>query len=157
MEWITKYLVCDHNLITQQVLPIAYFLIAPFDNALVSPINYILRLGKTIATYSWHLSLLSRLMIHQIFLLACDCSKGTSKRSTLPNTPRLKPGYLREYHPNDIPQLSNLTFTVISLRFTFDSRWERVLWLLPTEREFFFCSLSCTRKHSKENIPRCIQ
>ena len=44
----------------------------------------------------------------------------------------------------------------LSLHLKFNSRWERVFWLL-LKKENLLCSLSRTRKHSKENIPCCIQ
>ena len=44
--------------------------------------------------------------------------------------------------------------TTLSLHFKFNLRWERVYGCYRG-REIFFCSLSHTREHSKENIPHC--
>lgn len=59
-----------------------------------------------------------------------------------------------QYHQSDIPQFLNLMSTTLSLHFKFNLRWERVYGCYRG-REIFFCSLSHTREHSKENIPHC--
>lgn len=59
-----------------------------------------------------------------------------------------------QYHQSDIPQILNLMSTTLSLHFKFNLRWERVCGCYRG-REIFFCSLSHTREHSKENIPHC--
>ena len=59
-----------------------------------------------------------------------------------------------QYHQSDIPQFLNLMSTTLSLHFKFNLRWERVCGCYRG-REIFFCSLSHTREHSKENIPHC--
>ena len=59
-----------------------------------------------------------------------------------------------QYHQSDIPQFLNLMSTTLSLHFKFNLRWERVCGCY-SGREIFFCSLSHTREHSKENIPHC--
>ena len=59
-----------------------------------------------------------------------------------------------QYHQSDIPQFLNLMSTTFSLHFKFNLRWERVCGCYRG-REIFFCSLSHTREHSKENIPHC--
>ena len=62
--------------------------------------------------------------------------------------------YQVQYHQSDIPQFLNLMSTTLSLHFKFNLRWERVCGCYRG-REIFFCSLSHTREHSKENIPHC--
>ena len=49
----------------------------------------------------------------------------------------LKLGDIREYHSSDIPQSLNVTSTTISLRFKFNSRRERVLWLIQKKGNLF--------------------
>ena len=52
----------------------------------------------------------------------------------LPNIPQLKLGDILRYHPSDILLLSNHTSTTISLYSKFNSRWEKILWLLQKNR-----------------------
>ena len=84
------------------------------------------------------------IMIHQISCLAPDWSKHTTWSINL----QLK-------HPSNIPQFSNL------LRYgksSFHIKLEtREGFVVVREERTFFCSLSRTREHSKENVPHFIQ
>ena len=55
-----------------------------------------------------------------------------------------------------IPNFSNRTSDTIILRLNFSSRWGNVLWLLQKKGDIFFHRF-CTREHSNENLPCCLQ
>ena len=84
-------------------------------------------------------------MIQQIFLLTCDWSK----RSTWLNLPQLKLGDIREYHPSDIPQFSNLTSTTISLLLKL---WEKVRkrFVVLTEEGRYFLFVKFVPENTKK-------
>ena len=74
------------------------------------------------------LKFISLLIIHPRLLLA---RSKTQHVTEYPPPPQLKLGDIREYHPSDIPQFSNLTFTTKSILFKFP-------WTLPVPRSLKF-------------------
>ena len=149
--WICLQIATHSGYIMQEI----YFLCDDKTYALVSVKLH--EVFRRPAIWTWYVSLqlinirnisnclMILFLIHQIFLLARDWSK----RSTWTNISQLQLGDIAECHPSDIPQFSNLTSTKISLRFKFNLRWERVLWLLQ-KKEILFCSLTRAREHSKK-------